>query len=59
MQNTVLGTEDIELDIKLSIRDIEMLLNILGDLPTKVGVYPLALNIKKQTETKIAELNSQ
>ena len=59
MQNTVPNAKDIELEIKLSIQDIETLLNILGELPTKSGVYLLALDIKQQTEAKIAELNSQ
>ena len=40
--------------IELSLEEITSLLNILGDMPTKSGVFPLAMKIKLQADATLA-----
>lgn len=40
----------------LTPEEVQALFNILGDLPTKTGVYPLMMKIKEQAE---AQMNAQ
>ena len=42
-----------ELTLKLTIEDINNILHVLGELPTKTGAYPLVLKIKEQAEPQI------
>lgn len=46
------------MQIELSIEEINQLLTILGEMPTKTMVYPLALAIKKQADVVTATGNS-
>lgn len=39
--------------IDLSVDEINAILQVFGDLPTKTGVYPLLLKIKEQAETQL------
>jgi len=32
---------------------VSFILNVLGELPTKSGAYPLAIQIKEQTEAQL------
>ena len=42
-----------ELTLKLTIEDVNNILHVLGELPTKSGAYPLVMNIKAQAESQI------
>ena len=42
--------------LTLTPEEVQALFNILGDLPTKTGVYPLMVKIKEQAE---AQMNAQ
>ena len=42
--------------LNLTPEEVQALFNILGDLPTKAGVYPLMMKIKEQAE---AQMNAQ
>lgn len=39
--------------LNLDINEVNGLLKLLGDLPTHVGVYPLAMKIKEQAESQL------
>ena len=42
-----------ELHLTLTIEEVNGILQVLGDLPTKSGAYPLVMKIKKQAEPQI------
>jgi hypothetical protein len=42
-----------ELTLKLTVEEINVVLQIIGDLPTKAGVYPLVMKIKAQAEEQL------
>ena len=37
---------------------VTFILNVLGELPTKTGAYPLAINIKEQAESQLPKEES-
>lgn len=39
--------------LDLTPEEVQAIFNILGDLPTKAGVYPLMMKIKEQAETQL------
>ena len=42
-----------EITLKLSVEEVNAILSVLGDLPTKTGAYPLVLKIKSQAEEQL------
>lgn len=42
-----------ELRLNLTIDEVNGILQVLGDLPTKSGAYPLVMKIKEQAEPQI------
>ena len=40
------------MNLKLTPEEVQAIFNILGDLPTKTGVYPLMVKIKEQAEAQ-------
>ena len=41
------------MDINLTVEEINFILNVLGDLPTKTGAWTLLTNIKSQAEAQL------
>ena len=39
--------------LTLSIEEINAVIGVLGDLPTKTGAYPLVMKIKEQAESQL------
>jgi hypothetical protein len=39
--------------LELSVEEINAILQVLGELPTKTGAFPLLLKIKKQAEKQV------
>lgn len=39
--------------LDLSVDEINAILSVLGDLPTKSGAYPLVMKIKEQAEAQL------
>jgi hypothetical protein len=39
--------------LELDVNEINFILNVLGDLPSKTGVWPLILKIKEQAEPQV------
>ena len=42
-----------ELHLTLTIEEVNGILQVLGDLPTKSGAHPLVMKIKEQAEPQI------
>jgi len=42
-----------EITLKLTRDEVQGLMNILGELPTKSGVFPLAVKIKAQADEQL------
>jgi hypothetical protein len=39
--------------LELSVEEVNAILQVLGDLPTKMGAWPLMLKIKEQAEAQL------
>jgi hypothetical protein len=39
--------------IDLTVEEVNAILQVLGDLPTKMGAWPLMLKIKEQAEAQL------
>jgi hypothetical protein len=42
-----------EIVLKLSVEEINSVLQVLGELPSKTGAWPLILKIKEQAEAQV------
>jgi hypothetical protein len=42
-----------EIELKLSLEEVNGLLGVLGELPTKTGAWNLVVKIKQQAESQI------
>jgi hypothetical protein len=42
-----------DLHLTLTVDEVNGILQVLGDLPTKSGAYPLVMKIKEQAEPQI------
>jgi hypothetical protein len=47
-----------EITLKLTRDEVQGLMNILGELPTKSGVFPLAVKIKAQADEQLIAAQS-
>ena len=48
-----------DIELKLTVNEVNALLGVLGELPTKTGIYPLAVKIKEQAEAQILPQEQQ
>ena len=48
-----------EITLKLTIEDVNGILNVLGELPTKSGAFPLAVKIKEQADAQLPKPETQ
>jgi hypothetical protein len=42
-----------EINVKLTVDEVNSILQVLGQLPTSSGAWPLLLKIKEQAETQL------
>jgi hypothetical protein len=42
-----------EISLKLSIEEVNSVLQVLGELPSKTGAWPLIVKIKEQAEKQL------
>ena len=42
-----------ELTLKLTVEEVNSVLQVLGELPSKTGAWPLIVNIKQQAEAQM------
>lgn len=50
---------NLELNISLTVEEINNILQALGQLPTSSNAYPLFMKIKSQAEQRFAEIQNQ
>lgn len=43
------------INLSLSIEEVNAILGVLGDLPTKSGAFPLVMKIKEQAESQLPQ----
>ena len=48
-----------DLHLTLTVDEVNGILQVLGDLPTKSGAYPLVMKIKEQAEPQIPKEESK
>ena len=44
-----------DVTLNLSVEEVNAILQVLGDLPTKTGAWPLVLKIKEQAEPQVSQ----
>ena len=42
-----------EIELKLSTQEVNSILQVLGELPSKTGAWPLIVKIKEQAESQL------
>jgi hypothetical protein len=45
--------------LELSVEEVNAILQVLGDLPSKTGAWPLIVNIKEQAEPQVPKPEEQ
>jgi len=45
--------ENFVIKLELSVEEVNAILNVLGELPTKSGAWPLVMKIKEQAEPQV------
>jgi hypothetical protein len=48
----------IEINLKLIPEEVQAILQVLGQLPTSSGAWPLVVKIKEQSESQLKEQNN-
>lgn len=48
-----------EINLKLTTDEVNGILQVLGNLPTSSGAWPLVIKIKQQVETQIPRENEE
>jgi hypothetical protein len=48
-----------EITLTLSVEEVNGILQVLGDLPTKSGAYPLVMKIKEQADSQVKQAEVQ
>lgn len=44
-----------EINLNLSVDEVNAILNVLGELPSKSGAFPLMVKIKQQAESQVKQ----
>lgn len=42
-----------EITLKLSVEEVSAIVQVMGELPTKSGIFPLVMKIKEQAEAQL------
>lgn len=45
--------------IEMTVEEVNFILNVLGDLPTKSGAWPLIVSLKDQAESQVNDIDTQ
>lgn len=46
------------INLTLSLDELNAVLNLLGELPTKTGIYPVLIKLKLQAEEQLKNIES-
>jgi len=49
----------LELTLKLTVEEVNNILHVLGELPTRMNAYPLLMKIKEQAEAQLPKEQSE
>ncbi len=49
----------VNISLSLSVEEVNAILGVLGDLPTKTGAFPLVMKIKEQADAQVAQANPE
>ena len=44
-----------EITLKLSFEEVNAIVQVMGELPTKTGIFPLVMKIKEQAESQVQD----
>jgi hypothetical protein len=44
--------ENKEITLTLTVEEVNIILQVLGELPSKTGIFPLLVKVKEQAESK-------
>ena len=47
------------INLQLTVEEVNAVLQVLGDLPTKTGAWPLIVKIKEQAEPQVPKQDAQ
>lgn len=47
--------DSIEVSLNLTVIEVNTVLQLLGETPTKMGLYPLAMKIKGQADAQVPQ----
>ena len=48
-----------EINLKLTVEEVNGILQVLGNLPTSSGAWPLVLKVKQQAEAQVPRENEE
>jgi hypothetical protein len=48
-----------DIQLSLTLEEVNILLSVMGDLPTKTGVFPLMMKVKVMAEAQIKETQNE
>jgi hypothetical protein len=48
-----------ELTLKLTVEEVNGILQVMGELPTKTGAFPLVMKIKAQADAQVPKPDEQ
>ena len=46
-------------ELKLTVEEVNSILHVLGELPTRMNAYPLLMKIKEQAEAQLPKEQSE
>jgi len=49
----------LELNLTLTVEEVNNILHVLGELPTRMNAYPLLMKIKEQAEAQLPKEQSE
>jgi hypothetical protein len=49
----------LELNLTLTVEEVNSILHVLGELPTRMNAYPLLMKIKEQAEAQLPKEQSE
>ncbi len=47
------------MQIEMTVEEVNFILKVLGDLPTKSGAWPLIVSLKDQAESQVNDTDTQ
>lgn len=58
MNNQQVNDQQVQVNLILPLDELNAVLNLLGELPTKTGIYPVLIKLKLQAEEQLKNIES-